>query len=107
MGEKQKRFLKLFLIALAAAILTAVIYAVSVNWGAAYKELPESAASQWKTPENEEVKAKVDEITERILSGEQYGFEELLYVLDHDSEAGQRVTDYLIEMGKSSLESCP
>lgn len=107
MGEKQKRFFKLFLIALAAAILTAVLYAVSVNWGSAYREPPESASSQWKTPENEEVKAKVEEITERILSGEQYGFDELLYVLDHDSEAGQKVTDYLIEMGRSSLESRP
>lgn len=104
MEEKQRRFLKLFLIALAAAILTAVLYAVSVNWGAAYKELPESTASQWKTPESQEVRAKVDEITERILSGEQYGFDELLYVMDHDSEAGQKVTDYLIEKGKSSLD---
>lgn len=105
MEEKQKRFLKLFLTALAAAVLTAVIYAVSANWGAAYREPPESAASQWKTPENEEVRAKVDEITERILSGGQYGFDELLYVMDHDSAAGKKVTDHLIEQGKESLES--
>ncbi len=104
MEEKRKRFLKLFSIALAAAVLTAVLCAVFANWGASYRELPDSTASEWKTPETEEVKAKVDEITERILSGKQYGFEELLYVLDHDSEAGKQVTDYLIEEGKALSE---
>lgn len=100
MSEKQKKLLKIFGIALAAGILTLVVWAVSKNWGAAYRDIPESTASQWKEPENAEVKAKVDEIAGRILSGKEYGFDELLYVMDHDSETSKKVLDYLVEQGK-------
>lgn len=104
MTDKQKRLLKLLLIAVAAGICTLLVAAVSSRWGAAYREIPENA-SEWKEPENEEVQAKVDEIVNRILNGEEYGFDELLYVMDHDSAKGQKVKDYLVEQGKQSLAS--
>ncbi len=99
MSEKRKKLLKIFFIALAAGVLTLIVSLVMTNWGAVYREIPENA-SEWKTPENEEVQAKVEEISQRILSGGNYGFDDLLYVLDHDSAAGEKVIAYLTEQGE-------
>lgn len=99
-----KKYGKLIGIAVGAAVLTFLVGYVAKNyWGSAYAEIPEDAA-EWHEPENEEVRAKVEEITERILSGGNYGFEDILYVMDNDSAAGQRVQEYLIAQGKEALE---
>ncbi len=100
MPEKQKNLLKVLIIALTAGLLTLLVTLAAANWGGKYREIPENA-SEWKEPENEEVQAKVDEIAGRILAGREYGFEELLYVLDHDSETGKQILAYLIEQGKN------
>ncbi len=99
MPEKRKRLSRIFFIALAAGVLTLAASLAMANWGTVYREIPENA-SEWKTPENEEVQAKVEEISQRILSGGNYGFDDLLYVLDHDSAAGEKVIAYLTEQGK-------
>lgn len=87
-----------------AAVLTLIVGYIAKNyWGSAYAEIPEDAA-EWHEPQTDEEREKVEEITERILSGGNYGFDDILYVMDHDSAAGQRVQEYLIEQGKTALE---
>lgn len=80
-----------------------VSYVAKNYWGSAYQEIPEDAA-EWHEPQTEEEREKVEEITERILSGGNYGFDDILYVMDHDTAAGQCVQEYLIEQGKAALE---
>lgn len=102
MPEKQKKYLKLLIIALAAGLLTLLLSLASAHWGDRYKEVPEDAAA-WHEPENEEVREKVREIAARIYAGETYGFEELLYIYDHDSKTAKEVQDFLIEQGRETL----
>lgn len=102
---KKKKVTKILGIALLAAVLTFVVYYIGMNyWGSAYQEIPEDAG-EWHEPENAEVQEKVDEIAQRIFSGGNYGFDDILYIMDHDSATGQKVQEYLIEQGKDSLES--
>lgn len=102
MPEKQKKYLKILIIALIAGLLTLLVSLASANWGAKYEEIPEDAAA-WHEPENDEVREKVQEIASRIYAGETYGFEELLYIYDHDSRTAQEVQDFLIEQGRETL----
>ncbi len=104
MSDKRRRLLKILIISLAAGLCTLLVSYAAANWGSKYREIPENA-SEWKEPENEEVRAKVEEITGRIMAGGEYGFDELLYVMDHDSAAGRKITDYLIEQGKKAISN--
>ena len=104
MPEKRKNYLKILVIALIAGLLTLLISLGSAYWGAKYEEIPEDAAA-WHEPENDEVQQKVREIASRIYAGKTYGFEELLYIYDHDSKTAQEVQDFLIAQGKEALSA--
>lgn len=101
MPEKQKKYLKILILALVAGLLTLLVSLAAAHWGDNYKEPPADAAA-WHEPESDEVREKVQEIAARIYNGETYGFEELLYIYDHDSQTAQEVQAFLIEQGAAS-----
>lgn len=47
----------------------------------------------------------MQEIASRIYAGETYGFEELLYIYDHDSKTAQEVQEFFIAQGKEVLSA--